>query len=264
LSATGLPAGATFSDLGAGKGTFTWTPSDATHGVYFVTVSADSHGMTGAATFKLTVKFHANFTVDATGPTTLHASPGDHVTLEANVTNHNTEPDTYMLSFSQTQAWSGPQPIANARLDAGETLHLTLSLVVPASGTIDVANLTVTSLGELGATKKATWTADVPVVLTLKLDNAVLLPNQRATGYVRATYLNNASAKGISMTMTQTSDLLASITSGLAGKTDANGLWFFDWGTDANAKFVGTHTIVAKGGLPGVTPTTATDTYAVA
>ena len=57
LSATGLPAGATFRDNGDNTGTFTWMPNFMSAGAYTVTFRADDgHGATNSATTVITVR----------------------------------------------------------------------------------------------------------------------------------------------------------------------------------------------------------------
>ena len=59
LSATGLPAGATFVDKGNGTGTFTWRPNISQTGEYTVTfIASDGEGQ-GSQTVTITVQGHA-------------------------------------------------------------------------------------------------------------------------------------------------------------------------------------------------------------
>ena len=69
----------------------------------------------------------------------------------------------------------------------------------------DVANLTAMSLGQPGASRTASWTADVPLVLSLRLNSAALHPWERPSGLVRATYLSGAPAKGVHVALSQAS-----------------------------------------------------------
>jgi len=262
LSAAGLPEGATFADHGDGTGSFAWTPAPGAHGAYAPSFTATSNGLSGSATLGLTVRFRANFTVDATDPTTIHASPGQAVDLDAVVTNLGVEPDSFSFGLAQTQAWGGAAP-ATTNLAAGESRHVTVHLVAPASGTLDRVNLTVSSLGQPGASKTASWTADVPLVLSVRLDSASLHPWQRPAGVVRATHLDGSPAAGVAVTLAQASDALALAASTLSGHADANGLWFFDFGSDAMARAPGSHTLAATAGLAGVAPTRVATAYTV-
>ncbi len=60
LSATNLPAGASFTDNGDGTGTFTWTPTFAQAGVYNVTFTASDGSLTDQEIVTITVNESGN------------------------------------------------------------------------------------------------------------------------------------------------------------------------------------------------------------
>lgn len=237
----------------------------AAEGTYKVAlVVTDADGATDSATVSFVVRYVPNFAVAPESNATTHASPGDDVTIVALVTNRADFTDTFTFGLTQSQAWGGAPP-ADLAIAPGETARVAIHLRAPPSGTVDFASLRVASVRDLPGARTATWKLDVPVTLVVRADLATLMPWQRPTGHVRATFLNGAAASNVLVALTQTPqpDLHPALASSLSGRTDANGLWFYDFALDAAARLPGLHALWAHGARPGVTESTAESQYVV-
>jgi hypothetical protein len=83
LSATPLPAGATFTDHGDGTGTFVWTPAVGQAGVYSITFEASDGELTDTQQVSLTVTAQVNsYTITATAGPNGSITPSGAVTVE--------------------------------------------------------------------------------------------------------------------------------------------------------------------------------------
>lgn len=111
LSASGLPLGATFSDLGDGTGRFEWTPGFDQAGAYTVTFTA--HGTDGSTAAAVTVIYVLNVNrkpvADPRGPYT--AFVGVPVSFDG---SGSSDPDgdllSYFWEFGDDVTGTGPAP----------------------------------------------------------------------------------------------------------------------------------------------------------
>ena len=137
LSATGVPAGATFVDNGDSTGTFNWTPTSAQSGNFFVTFSGDNlSGNTGVAVTHITVIPPPPPNDDFNSPTVIPSMP---FTVSQDVTNATTAPDDpFCVGRTQT-VWFSFTPTINMRLEAntfGSNYDTTLSVYTGARGAL--------------------------------------------------------------------------------------------------------------------------------
>lgn len=137
LSATGIPAGATFVDNGDNTGTFNWTPTGAQSGNFFVTFLGDNlSGDTGVAVTHLTVIPPPPPNDDFNSPTVIPSMP---FTTSQSVTNATTAPDDpFCVGRTQT-VWFSFTPTQNMRLEAntfGSNYDTTLSVYTGARGAL--------------------------------------------------------------------------------------------------------------------------------
>lgn len=137
LSATGVPAGATFTDNGDNTGTFNWTPSSAQAGDFFVTFQGDNlSGNTGVAVTHLTVIPPPPPNDDFNGPTVIPSMP---FTTSQNVTNATTAPDDPFCAGRTQTVWFSFTPTQNMRLEAntfGSNYDTTLSVYTGTRGAL--------------------------------------------------------------------------------------------------------------------------------
>jgi hypothetical protein len=137
LSATGLPAGATFVDNGNNTGTFNWTPTSVQTGNFFVTFRGDNlSGDTGVAVTQISVILPPPPNDDFNSPTVIPSMP---FTVSQNVTNATTAPDDpFCVGRTQT-VWFSFTPSQNMRLEAntfGSNYDTTLSVYTGARGAL--------------------------------------------------------------------------------------------------------------------------------
>jgi hypothetical protein len=138
LSATGLPAGATFVDNGNNTGTFNWTPTSAQTGNFFVTFRGDNlSGDTGVAVTQISVIPPPPPNDDFNSPTVIPSMP---FSTSQNVTNATTaSDDPFCVGRTQT-VWFSFTPTVNMRLEAntfGSNYDTTLSVYTGARGALN-------------------------------------------------------------------------------------------------------------------------------
>lgn len=116
LTATGLPAGASFLDNGNNTGTFSWTPVAGTAGAYFVTFRGDNlAGDIGGATTQLVVVSPPPPNDDFNQPTVITGIP---FTVTQDASTATVAPDDpFCYSRNQT-VWFSFTPTQNVRLEA--------------------------------------------------------------------------------------------------------------------------------------------------
>jgi len=137
LSATGVPAGATFIDNGDSTGTFNWTPTSAQAGDFFVTFQGDNlSGNTGVAVTHITVIPPPPPNDDFNNPTVIPSMP---FTTSQNVTNATTAFDDPFCAGRTQTVWFSFTPTQNMRLEAntfGSNYDTTLSVYTGARGAL--------------------------------------------------------------------------------------------------------------------------------
>jgi hypothetical protein len=164
LSATGVPAGATFIDNGNNTGTFNWTPTSAQSGNFFVTFQGDNlSGDTGVAVTHITVIPPPPPNDDFNNATVIPSMP---FTVSQDVTNATTAPDDpFCVGRTQT-VWFSFTPTVNMRLEAntfGSNYDTTLSVYTGTRGSLtqlacnDDSNSTVQSRVRFDAVAGTTY-----------------------------------------------------------------------------------------------------------
>jgi hypothetical protein len=101
LTASGVPSGAVFTDLGNNTATLVWTPSLTAAGTYTITVTGnDGHGGTDTAVTTLTVLDvgGGNHAPDVTAPATLSVNEGVMVSFTATATDADADHVTLTAS----------------------------------------------------------------------------------------------------------------------------------------------------------------------
>jgi hypothetical protein len=142
LSATGVPSGASFTDLHNGSGVFSWTPSSTQTGVYSVVFQGtDTAGANGTLTTEITVIPPPPANDESTSATPVPAIPFAISEDATNATVALTDPWCYGSSQS---VWFKYTPSADVRLEAntfGSSYDTTLSVYTgnPPSGLIQKA-----------------------------------------------------------------------------------------------------------------------------
>jgi len=152
LSATGVPAGATFIDNGNNTGTFNWTPTSAQSGNFFVTFLGDSlSGDTGVAVTHITVIPQPPPNDDFNNATVIPSMP---FTTSQDVSNATIAADDPFCAGRTQTVWFSFTPTVNMRLEAntfGSNYDTTLSVYTGARGALtqlacnDDSNSTVQS-----------------------------------------------------------------------------------------------------------------------
>jgi len=137
LTATGLPAGATFIDNGDNTGTFDWTPAANLTGDFSVTfLGSDSAGNTGAAGTQISVIAPPPPNDDFNQAT---VAPSIPFTVNEDVTNATVAPDDpFCVNRNQT-VWFAFTPSTNIRLEAntfGSNYDTTLSVYTGTRGAL--------------------------------------------------------------------------------------------------------------------------------
>ena len=137
LSASGLPAGATFVDNGDNTGTFNWTPSGSLAGNFFVTFLGDNlSGDTGVAVTDISVIPPPPPNDDFNTPTVIPSMP---FTTSQNVANATTAfDDPFCVGRTQT-VWFAFTPTQNMRIEAntfGSNYDTTLSVYTGSRGSL--------------------------------------------------------------------------------------------------------------------------------
>jgi hypothetical protein len=137
LTATGVPAGASFVDNGDNTGTFDWTPTASQAGSFFVTFQGDNlSGNTGVAVTQITVIPPPPPNDDFANATVLTAIPS---TVTQDVTNATVAADDpFCITRNQT-VWFAFTPTQNVRLEAntfGSNYDTTLSVYTGTRGAL--------------------------------------------------------------------------------------------------------------------------------
>lgn len=129
LTATGLPAGATFIDNGDNTGTFNWTPTSAQAGNYFVTFQADNlSGNTGLAVTHISVIPPPPPNDDFNQAT---IAPSIPFTVSQNVANATVAVDDPFCAGRTQTVWFAFTPAEDIRIEAntfGSNYDTTLSV----------------------------------------------------------------------------------------------------------------------------------------
>jgi hypothetical protein len=137
LSATGVPAGATFIDNGDNTGTFNWTPSGNQAGSFFVTFQGnDAAGNSGVFTTAITVIVPPPPNDDFNTPTVVQAIP---FTAIQDVTNATVAPDDPFCVLSNQTVWFSFTPTQDLRLEAntfGSNYDTTLAVYTGVRGSL--------------------------------------------------------------------------------------------------------------------------------
>jgi len=116
LSASGLPSGATFTDLGNNTGAFSWIPSSGQSGSFVVTFLGDNQqGNQATASSNIFVRPPppANDDFDAA-----QLMPGIPSTYSQNATNATTAPDDPWCYGNAQSVWFEYTPQVNERIEA--------------------------------------------------------------------------------------------------------------------------------------------------
>jgi VCBS repeat-containing protein len=137
LSASGVPAGATFVDNGDNTGTFNWTPSGSIAGNFFVTFQGDNlSGNTGLAVTDISIIPLPPPNDDFNAPTVIPSMP---FTTSQNVTNATAAfDDPFCVGHSQT-VWFAFTPTQNMVIEAntfGSNYDTTLSVYTGSRGSL--------------------------------------------------------------------------------------------------------------------------------
>jgi hypothetical protein len=137
LSASGVPAGATFVDNGDNTGTFNWTPSGSQAGNFFVTFQGDNlSGNTGLAATEISVTPPPPPNDDFNAPTVIPSIP---FTTSQDVTNATAAfDDPFCVGHAQT-VWFAFTPTQNMAIEAntfGSTYDTTLSVYTGFRGSL--------------------------------------------------------------------------------------------------------------------------------
>ena len=137
LSASGVPAGATFVDNGDNTGTFNWTPSGSQAGNFFVTFQGDNlSGDTGLAVTEVSVIPLPPPNDDFNAPTVIPSMP---FTTSQNVTNATTAFDDPFCSGRTQTVWFAFTPTQNMVIEAntfGSNYDTTLSVYTGSRGSL--------------------------------------------------------------------------------------------------------------------------------
>jgi hypothetical protein len=137
LSASGLPADATFVDNGDNTGTFNWTPSGSIGGDFFVTFLGDNlSGSTGVGVTDISVIPLPPPNDDFNTPTVIPSMP---FTTSENVTNATTAFDDPFCSGRGQTVWFAFTPTQNIRIEAntfGSNYDTTLSVYTGSRGSL--------------------------------------------------------------------------------------------------------------------------------
>lgn len=135
LTATGVPAGATFIDNGDNTATFNWTPT--TTGSFFVTIQGDNlSGNTVTAVTRIVVIPPPPPNDDFNTPTVIPSMP---FTVSQDVTNATTAPDDPFCVGRQQTVWFAFTPTQSMRIEAntfGSNYDTTLSVYTGTRGSL--------------------------------------------------------------------------------------------------------------------------------
>ena len=137
LTASGLPAGASFIDNGNNTGTFNWTPTSSQLGTYLLTFQGDNlSGNTGVTFTQITVILPPPPNDDFNNPTVVPSIP---FSVTEDVSTATVAPDD-PVCFSRNQTvWFAFTPAENIRLEAntfGSNYDTTLSVYTGTRGAL--------------------------------------------------------------------------------------------------------------------------------
>src|ERR1041385_6848838 len=137
LSATGVPAGATFVDNGDNTGTFNWTPTSSQDGTYFVTFQGDNlSGNTSVAVTQISVIPPPPPNDDFNNPAVIPSVP---FTTSESVTTATVAPDDPFCFTRNQTVWFAFTPTQNLRLEAntfGSNYDTTLGVFTGTRGAL--------------------------------------------------------------------------------------------------------------------------------
>lgn len=137
LSASNLPAGASFVDNGDNTGTFSWTPAANQTGSFFVTFTGDNQaGNTGLATTLISVIQPPPPNDDFNNATMVPSIP---FTTSQDVANATVAPDDPFCVTRNQTVWFSFTPTQNVRLEAntfGSNYDTTLSVYTGTRGAL--------------------------------------------------------------------------------------------------------------------------------
>jgi hypothetical protein len=137
LTASSLPAGATFVDHGDNTGTFDWTPGATQTGTFFVTFQGDNlSGNTGLAVTQIKVIPPPPPNDDFGSATVVRSIPS---TVTEDVTNATVAPDDPFCVTRNQTVWFTFTPTQNIRLEAntfGSNYDTTLSVYTGSRGAL--------------------------------------------------------------------------------------------------------------------------------
>ena len=138
LSATGLPAGATFTNLSKNTSSFSWTPSSSQSGTFLVTFRGDNQqGNQVALTTQIYVIPPPPRNDDFGAPTLI---PSSSARYAQDVTTAMMAPDDPWCFGSAQSVWFAFTPPTNMRLEAntlGSSYDSSLSVYTGARGALD-------------------------------------------------------------------------------------------------------------------------------
>jgi hypothetical protein len=138
LSASGLPSGATFTDLGNNTGTFSWTPSSNQSGNYVVTFAGDNQqGNKATASARINVRPPAPANDDIDSAVVM---PGLPSTYSENATYATTAPDDPWCNGNAQSVWFEFTPQTNERIEVntfGSGYDTTLAVYTGSRGALN-------------------------------------------------------------------------------------------------------------------------------
>lgn len=137
LTATGVPAGASFVDNGNNTGTFNWTPTSSQAGTFFVTFQGDNQaGNTGITVTEIVVIPPPPPNDDFNNATVVQAIP---FTITEDVTNATVAPDDPFCVSRNNTVWFAFTPTQNVRLEGntfGSNYDTTLAVYTGSRGAL--------------------------------------------------------------------------------------------------------------------------------
>lgn len=252
FSVTQGPAGMTVVDLGGGNAELRWTPQIGQVGAFPATVTASAGEASASRSATFTAIFNTSLTLTPQGPSTLRASPGQTVKLTAVLKNTGPQVDTFGISILNNVGWtitSAPAPIT---LVPGATATVTVDVIADGAKPVSWTTITAKSLGD-GITKKETkLRVDIPVVVSLAVDDVVVgdeTVSQAPSGRVTLKHLDGTLAVGATVTVTQTPQEIGlgigpALKSVATGETDDAGVFAFDFGGEPGGTLPGVHQLV--------------------
>ncbi len=137
LTATGVPAGAIFTDNGNNTGTLNWTPASSQTGSFLVTFLGDNQaGNVGLASTQISVILPPPPNDDFDHPTVIPSMP---FTVGQSATNATVAPDDPFCVVRNQTVWFAFTPTQNQRLEAntfGSDYDTTLSVYTGTRGAL--------------------------------------------------------------------------------------------------------------------------------